>query len=125
MATPPLLPVVPDIPVLTDLTATSLYIFWRNQLLVNLKFSIRCQKLVSTILIFKSLRSLKLIKLLMTDDSLHLPDVRYQLWFNEDVEADAHQLLSSEDLIRCIPREDLLKLHPPLLPVTGGGGDNV
>ena len=61
----------------------------------------------------------------MTDDSLHLPDVRYQLWFDEDIEADAHQLLGSEDLVWCVPREDLLKLHPPLLPVTGGGGDNV
>ena len=53
------------------------------------------------------------------------PDERDEFWFNEHVEAHAHQLLGSEEFIGRVSREDLLKLHPPLLTVARGDGDNV
>ncbi len=52
-------------------------------------------------------------------------DERDEFWFDEDVEAHAHQLLGGEELVGRVPREDFLKLHPPLLPVARGDGDNV
>ena len=54
-----------------------------------------------------------------------LLDERDEFWFDEDVEAHTHQLLGGEELVGRVPREDLLKLHPPLLPVARGDGDNV
>ena len=51
--------------------------------------------------------------------------MRDELWSDEDVEAHTHQLLGRQELVGRVSREDLLKLHPPLLAVAGGGGDNV